>query len=283
MKNKSGKLVLLVVAIIWGTGFVASALALEYYTPVQILALRFTIAFVISFILFRNKLKSISKRKVMKASLIGLFLFLAFYFQTVGLQYTTASKNAFLTATNIIIVPFLSFVIFKDKIKSKNILGAIVTLIGIGFLSVEAGGFTGINKGDLLTLVCAVFFALQIFYTDHVVKDIDAEVILVIQMGVAMVLSWFAVVFTKSYVMPFTFEALQSILYLGIASTLIAFGLQTWAQKHTNSTEAAVLLSTEAFFGMIASIIILKEAMTIQLLIGAVLIFTGVIIVEVIK
>lgn len=283
MKHNSGKLALLVVAIIWGTGFVASALALEYYSPIQILALRFTIAFVISFMLFRNKLQSISRDTVFKASLIGLFLFFAFYFQIVGLQYTTASKNAFLTATNIIMVPFLSFVIFKDKIKSKNILGAFITLIGIGFLSIESGGFTGVNKGDILTLVCALFFALQIFYTDHVVKDLDPGVILVIQMGVAMLLSWLSVIFTKSYAMPISFEALQSILYLGIASTLIAFGIQTWAQKHTTSTEAAVILSTEAFFGMLASIIILKEAMTVQLLVGAVLIFAGVVIVEVIK
>lgn len=280
MKKYSGKIGLLFVAVIWGTGFAASALALENYTPYQTLALRFSMAFVVSLLIYRDKIKSINKQTFIKAGMIGLFLFMAFLFQTVGLQYTTASKNAFLTAVNIVIVPILGLVIFKEKIPFKSLMGTLVTLAGIAFLSIELKGFTGINKGDLLTLVAALFFALQIFYTDHSVKDIEPGVIMIVQMGVAALLSWAIVLFTHQTDINFTMTALKPILYLGLISTMLAYGIQTWAQKITTSTEAAVILSTEAFFGMIASILILGEVVTVQILFGAVLIFVGILIVE---
>ena len=212
--------------------------------------------------------------------MIGIFLFLAFLFQTVGLQYTTASKNAFLTAVNIIIVPFIGLVIYREKIPTKSLIGSVVTLMGIAFLSVDGSGLGGVNKGDLLTLVAALFFALQIFYTDYNVKNIDPGAIMIIQMGTAALLSWITVLFTGQTDVNLTFTALKPIFYLGIVSTMVAYGIQTWAQRITNSTEAAVILSTEAFFGMIASILILGELVTIQILFGAVLIFVGILIVE---
>jgi drug/metabolite transporter (DMT)-like permease len=280
IKKYSGKIGLFIVAIIWGTGFAASALALDNYTPYQTLALRFSMAFVLSLLIYRKKIKNISKEVAIKSSMIGIFLFLAFLFQTVGLQYTTASKNAFLTAVNIIIVPFIGLVIYREKIPTKSLIGSVVTLMGIAFLSVDGSGLGGVNKGDLLTLVAALFFALQIFYTDYNVKNIDPGAIMIIQMGTAALLSWITVLFTGQTDVNLTFTALKPIFYLGIVSTMVAYGIQTWAQRITNSTEAAVILSTEAFFGMIASILILGELVTIQILFGAVLIFVGILIVE---
>lgn len=280
IKKYSGKIGLFIVAIIWGTGFAASALALDNYTPYQTLALRFSMAFVLSLLIYRKKIKNISKEVAIKSSMIGIFLFLAFLFQTVGLQYTTASKNAFLTAVNIIIVPFIGLVIYREKIPPKSLIGSVVTLMGIAFLSVDGSGLGGVNKGDLLTLVAALFFALQIFYTDYNVKNIDPGAIMIIQMGTAALLSWITVLFTGQTDVNLTFTALKPIFYLGIVSTMVAYGIQTWAQRITNSTEAAVILSTEAFFGMIASILILGELVTIQILFGAVLIFVGILIVE---
>lgn len=116
MENKLGKGALLLVAIIWGTGFVASSLALAFYSPIQTLALRFSIAFGVSLLIFRKSIKKINKTILSRGILIGVFLFCAFLFQTIGIKYTTVSKNAFLTATNIIIVPFISYVVLKSKI-----------------------------------------------------------------------------------------------------------------------------------------------------------------------
>lgn len=280
MRKHLGKIGLFIVAIIWGTGFAASALSLKFYTPYQTLALRFSIAFILSLLIYRDKLKSINKEVAIKSGMIGIFLFLAFLFQTVGLQFTTASKNAFLTAVNIIIVPFLGLIILKNKIPFKSLIGTLVTLVGIAFLSIDPTGITSVNKGDLLTLVAALFFALQIFYTDYNVKNIDPGMIMIVQMGTAATLSWITIFVTNQTEINFTLTALKPILYLGVISTMVAYGIQTWAQKITTSTQAAVILSTEAFFGMLASIILLNEAVTMQMYFGAVLIFLGILIVE---
>ncbi|NLM68242.1 MAG: DMT family transporter, partial [Enterococcus sp.] len=190
------KVALFFVAIIWGTGFVASSLALETFTPNEILVIRFSLAFVVLLVLNFPRLKQIKKKEVLKGSLVGLFLYLGFYFQTVGLQYTTPSKNAFLTAVNIVIVPFLALIVLREKLSYKTFAGAGVTLLGIGFISLESG-FQQMNQGDLLTLVCAFFFALQIFLTDIFAKEMKTWSLMLVQMGVASLLAWLSFFFSQ--------------------------------------------------------------------------------------
>lgn len=279
MKKYYGTIILLGVAVIWGSGFVASALALNTYSPFQILALRFTLAFLILLASNISRLSVLTWSKWRQGGLIGLFLFLAFAFQTIGLQYTTASKNAFLTATNIVIIPFLTWFILKRPLSWNAVIGASITLGGIGLLSLN-GSLNGINYGDVLTLICALFFALQIFYTEFYVKKLATWEIMFMQMGVAALLSWVMVAFEGDLALDLSLQALSPIIYLGLFSTLIAFGLQTYAQRFTTSNQASLILSTEAFFGMIAAVIILNEALTANLLIGALFIFLGILVVE---
>ncbi|MGO4929014.1 DMT family transporter [Fundicoccus sp. Sow4_D5] len=279
MKKYYGTIILLGVAVIWGSGFVASALALNTYSPFQILALRFTLAFLILLASNISRLSVLTWSKWRQGGLIGLFLFLAFAFQTIGLQYTTASKNAFLTATNIVIIPFLTWFILKRPLSWNAVIGASITLGGIGLLSLN-GSLNGINYGDVLTLICALFFALQIFYTEFFVKKLATWEIMFMQMGVAALLSWVMVAFEGDLALDLSLQALSPIIYLGLFSTLIAFGLQTYAQRFTTSNQASLILSTEAFFGMIAAVIILNEALTANLLIGAFFILLGILVVE---
>ena len=279
MKRYLGTILLLIVAIIWGTGFVASALALDNYTPFQILALRFSLAFVILFVMNLNKLSQLTWQKMCKGVWMGVTLFLAFAFQTIGLQYTTTSKNAFLTATNIVIIPFLTWFVLKRPLSWNAIIGASITLGGIGLLSLD-GAVSGLNFGDVLTLICAVLFALQIFLTEYYAEELATWEIMLLQMGTAALLSWAMVLFEGEAQLNLSISAISPIMYLGLFSTLVAFGLQTYAQKFTTSNQASLILSTEAFFGMVAAVIILKEALTINLLIGAALIFCGILMVE---
>lgn len=279
MNKYLGKIGLVIVAVIWGSGFVASALALEDYSPYQILALRFTLAFVVWLIINMRNLKRFSVTTMWRGSLLGVFLFLAFAFQTVGLQYTTPSKNAFLTAVNVVIVPLLGYLIFKKKLQFKNIIGSFVTLIGIALLSLTSS-LGSVNLGDILTLICAVFFALQIFSTDYFVKQEEIWALMLLQMGVAALLSWITLFVTNGNIPTLQLTTMLPILYLGLVSTLLAYFIQTLSQKKTTSSEAAIILSTEAFFGMISSVIILHERISINMFFGAVLIFIGILIVE---
>jgi drug/metabolite transporter (DMT)-like permease len=278
MQKYIGEILLIVTAIIWGSGFVASAVSLEYYTPYQILAGRFLIGAVILSILFYKKLKKLNRSTMIKGALLGIFLYLAFALQTVGLQFTTPSKNAFLTAINVVIVPFIGFLFYKRKIDVFELMGAVLAIIGVAVLSLKLS--SEVNIGDLLTLCCAVGFAFHIFYTAKFVKNEDPVVLTIVQMVVAAVVGCVVVLFRGESSFSLETEGMMNLLYLGIFSTTIAFLMQTVAQKYTTETKAAIILSTESFWGMAFSVVILSEVMTYKMIIGAILILCAIIISE---
>ena len=278
MQKYMGEIALSITAIIWGSGFVASAIALEHFTPYQILAIRFIIGAIILSVIFHKRLKNIKKATIIQGAIIGIFLYLAFALQTVGLQYTTPSKNAFLTAVNVVIVPFIAFVMYKRKIDSYELFGAILAMIGVGVLSLKLSA--GVNIGDLLTLGCAFGFAFHIFYTAKYVKDSDPVLLTLIQMMTAAIIGVIVVLFKGETSFTVQREGVLSLLYLGVFSTTIAYLLQTVAQKMITETKAAIILSTESFWGMVFSVAILNEAMTIKMVLGAILILVAIIISE---
>jgi drug/metabolite transporter (DMT)-like permease len=278
MQKYMGEIALTITAIIWGSGFVASSISLEHFTPYQILAGRFIIGTIILSIIFHKRLKNINKSTLIKGAVLGIFLYLAFALQTVGLQYTTPSKNAFLTAVNVVIVPFIAFVMYKRKIDRYELVGAILAIVGVGILSLKLSA--GVNIGDLLTLGCAFGFAFHIFYTAKYVKDSDPVSLTLIQMLTAAIIGSLVVVFKGETSVVMETEGLFSLLYLGVFSTTIAYLLQTIAQKMITETKAAIILSTEAFWGMVFSVAILDEVMTIKMVVGAILILCAIIISE---
>jgi drug/metabolite transporter (DMT)-like permease len=278
MQKYMGEIALTITAIIWGSGFVASSISLEHFTPYQILAGRFIIGTIILSIIFHKRLKNMNKSTIIKGAVLGIFLYLAFALQTVGLQYTTPSKNAFLTAVNVVIVPFIAFVMYKRKIDMYELVGAILAMVGVGILSLKLSA--DINIGDLLTLGCAFGFAFHIFYTAKYVKDSDPVSLTLIQMLTAAVIGSLVVVFKGETSVVIETEGLFSLLYLGVFSTTIAYLLQTVAQKMITETKAAIILSTEAFWGMVFSVVILDEVMTIKMVLGAILILCAIIISE---
>jgi drug/metabolite transporter (DMT)-like permease len=257
MQKYFGEIALTITAIIWGSGFVASAIALDHFTPYQILAGRFILGTLILGVIFHKKLKNIDKSTMIKGAVLGIFLYLAFALQTVGLQYTTPSKNAFLTAVNVVIVPFIAFVMYKRKIDMYELVGAILAMIGVGVLSLKLSA--DINIGDLLTLGCAFGFAFHIFYTAKYVKDSDPILLTLIQMITAAIIGSIVVVLKGETSVVMEKEGLFSLLYLGVFSTTIAYLLQTVAQKMITET---------------------KAAMTIKMVLGAILILGAIIISE---
>ena len=273
-----GELLLVLTAIIWGSGFVASAVALEHYTPYQILAGRFLIGAVILSLIFFKKFNKLNKSTLIKGALLGLFLYIAFALQTVGLQFTTPSKNAFLTAVNVVIVPFIGFLLYKRKIDMYELTGAILAVVGIAVLSLKLS--SDINVGDVLTLGCAVGFAFHIYYTTKFVKTEDPVVLTIVQMVTAAVIGCIVILFRGETSFSVESEGVLNLLYLGIFSTTIAFLMQTVAQKYITETKAAIILATESFWGMVFSIIILSEIMTGRMIIGAFLILLAILISE---
>ena len=207
---------------------------------------------------------------------MGVSLFAAFALQIVGLQYTTPSKNAFLTALNVVMVPFIAFVFLRKKIGAKSIIGAVMAIVGVGLLSLNKNLTLGI--GDALTLLCAAGFAFQIFFTSEFVKKYRPVVLNFVQMCTAFFLSLISMFVFGEWHFDVTTKGWLSVLYLGVISTTLCYLLQTECQKYVDETKAAIILSMESVFGTMFSIIILHEKVTLKMVAGCVIILAAVII-----
>ncbi|MDF2067619.1 DMT family transporter [Bacillus sp. Cr_A10] len=278
MKQYIGDGMLLVTAIIWGSGFVVTDIALQYLTPYQVMSGRFVLATLLLIMLFGFKLKTLNKSVVLKGTILGIFLFLAFALQTIGLQYTTPSKNAFLTAVNVVIVPIIAYLLYKRKIDRYEMVGSVIAIVGIGLLSIQSS--MTVNIGDVLSLACAVAFAFDIFYTNRFVKKEDPISLTIVQFLSASLLSVVAVLITGDIPTSLESKGVYSILYLAVFSTMIAYLFQNKAHQYTTATKAAIILSTESFFGMLLSVLFLHEVLTGRMIMGAVLIMIAILIAE---
>lgn len=269
---------LFIVAIIWGSGFIVTKSALDYVTPYYMLFYRFFISAVLLAIILFKKIRKASIKDIKAGIVVGIFLFAGFAAQTIGLQYTEAGKQAFITATNVVMVPFIYWAIAKKKPDKYELMAAFLCLIGIGVLSLDSN-FT-MGYGEFLTLICAVLFALHISSTGYFAKKSDPYVISVVQLGTVAILSLIFALLFEGTDIKIQSKTIIPILYLAIFGTMIAFLIQTVAQKYTTSTHTAIILSLEAVFGSIFAIIFLKEKLTIRFLIGCVSILVSVITTE---
>ena len=278
MKQYLGDVLLLITAVVWGSGFVVTAIALEHLTAYQVMAGRFVLATLILCVLFHRKLRTLSRSVLWKGAVLGTILFVAFALQTVGLEYTTPSKNAFITAVNVVIVPVIAYLVFKRRIDRHEGLGSVLALAGIGFMSLQ--GSMTINIGDFLTLLCAVGFAFDIFYTNLFVKKEDALSLTIVQFATASILSVGAVLVLGEVPAGLSGAAIWPVVYLAVFSTTIAYVCQNIAFRYTTPTKAAVILSLESFFGTAMSVLFLHEVLTGRMVLGAVLILTAILIAE---
>ncbi|MEI3146769.1 MAG: DMT family transporter [Merdibacter sp.] len=157
---------LVLVTVIWGGGFIATSAALETLSPFYILMIRFVGSALLSFVVAAKAIKEIKASTLCaRTSPWHLLLFLAFAFQTFGLQGNTASTNAFPTSTNVIFVPYISWAIFRRRPTMRQILASLLCVIGISLLTLKGDAFS-FGKGEFYSLMCAVFFAAHIIALD---------------------------------------------------------------------------------------------------------------------
>lgn len=275
---------LIIAAIIWGSGFIATQMALDAgYHPFTTLFLRFLVATVIMGIFFYKKMSKEDWKNIGPGLVVGIFLFLGFAAQTTGLLTTTPSNNAFLTAVNVVLVPFIGFLIFRDRPKRKSVIGAIVCFIGIGLLTYKPGGGSSLSVGDFLTLLCALFFAFHIVAVGHYAKRVNTYFLVFIQMLVATVCSFLCMLVVGQNVTDLYqgAQGFTAVMYLGLFSTCVCFFIQNMAQRFTSSTKTAIFLSLESLFGTAFSVLLGYEPITATLFVGGLLIFSAIIITEV--
>ena len=278
---------LLLTAAIWGFAFVVVKDTLDYIGAVYMVAIRYSIAAVVMSLIFIKKWTLFSKRYFIHGFLSGAILFIAYTTQTIGCDYTTAGKNAFLTTIYVILIPIISWILYKKRPGWYVFVAAVLSLTGIGLLALGTGDTAGLNAGDILTLVCGLFYALHITITAHYNnKGDDTLFLTLLQFWAVAVLSWIAAPFYDGKFDPAVFASSRvvlSVLYLGLLSTMLCFTLQNVGLKYVNSSLASLFLSFESVFGVLFSSLFLHERLTLRMGIGCVLIFTAVVLSETIK
>lgn len=276
--EKLGRLALLVTTLIWGTSFVILKSTLDSITPLWVLALRFSGAAVVVFLAVIPRLKKIDKQYLKGGVLMGTFLAAAYTVQTYGLVFTSPGKNAFLTATYCILVPFLYWGIYKRKPDKYNISAAVIGLVGMGFVCLQKD--LSVNIGDILTICCGLFYGMHIIVTANYVEDRDPLLLTMIQFAVAAVLCFVFALMFEPRPQGLPLSSWWSIAYLSIMCTGVCFLLQTVGQKYTPPSAAALIMTLESVFGTALSIILGQEILTAGIIIGFVLIFIAIIISE---
>ena len=278
---------MLVTAMIWGFAFVVVKDIVSVIPPVYMIAFRFTIAGAGLIIVFFNRLKKLTLSVFIHGCFIGVFLFLAYLVQTIGIQYTTAGKNAFLTTIYVILIPLIGWPLYKKRPHWHVFVAAGLSLTGIGLLALGGDDISGINIGDILTLLCGLFFALHILWTEKCNKEgCDTIIITMLQFAFAAFFGWILAPFMDG---AFPIVAIQtpkvvlSMLYLGLFSSMICFSLQNIGLKYVQSSLASLFLSFESVFGVLFSTIFLHETLTLKMAVGCVLIFSAIVIAECLK
>lgn len=272
---------LLLTAMIWGFGFIVVKNSLDYLSTLYLLSFRFSIGFLGMALVSIKFFKKINKKYLLQGMLLGGCMFLAFWFQIEAVSYTTVGKNAFLTAAYVVFVPLLSWLLYRKKVTAQVILATILCFTGIGLLSLDST--LSINLGDILTLICAIFYALHIVFSSKFFDQGSSPVLLnVLQLGFAALYAWFFALLTQPFpTAGINRDTVIGILYLGICCTMLAFLFQALGQKHTSPTVASIILCTESVFGVIFSVIFLHEQMSIKMVIGCTIIFIALILTQV--
>lgn len=269
---------LLIATLIWGLGYVVMKNALNSLPPCWMLAIRFLSAGILVSAVFWRRLMLLNRKSLRGGIIAGLFFGTAYILQVYGLTETTPGKNAFLTSVYCVIVPFMAKFLFKSSLDRYNVMAALLCIVGIGLTSLT-GQFT-MGRGDLLTLACGFFFAGHILALGYAVRDQDPIAVSAVQFLTAgsMALLW-ALLF-EAPPTSVSRDTVLSMAYLIVLSTSVGLLLQAVGQKYTPPATTAVLMSLEAPFGALFSVIICHEQLTIQLLAGFAIIFLAILCTE---
>lgn len=268
---------LLLTAAIWGSAFVFQKFAVDELSTSFIIASRFTIAGALTAIATIKKWHRIDKGYLLGGFAAGTTMALGTGLQTVAMTFgTTPGKSAFLTAAYCVIVPFLCWLFLKEKPKRNHIISAAICLLGIGFISLD--GNLRITFGDGVTLLCSAVFAGNIVSIAYFCRGRDPMVLTMVQICVAAIWGWISVVATGGMPQQISMAAIGNVLYLAIFSTALCLSLQSVGLKYINATVGTILLSLEAVFGVIFSVLLCGEVITLKIAFGFIIVFVAVIL-----
>ena len=283
-KQIKGSLSIILATIIWGSTFVAQSVGVDHVGPFTFLSLRcfLAVAMLLMVLFLRSRKdfnKILSAPRLWKAGIpCGVALFAATALQQIGLIYTTAGKGGFITTMYILIVPIFGMFL---KQKPPKTVGISVVIAAVGLYLISGAGFTAINIGDVLMLLCAVAFAVQILIMDRVAGELNSMALNMSQALVCAVISGVCALIFDTTTWQGILDCWFPLCWAGIMSMGIAYTLQIVGQKSIEPTTASLLMSFESVFAAISGALLLGEKFTLTEGIGCALVFGAIMLTQI--
>ncbi len=280
------RLALLTTAIVWGSSLVVVSLIKDAFQPNMVLAIRFSVGSILLAIIFAPRLKKYDLSHLLNGIIIGFFLFIAYSSQTIGV--TTAGgapgRSGFISASYCVIVPFLSWLLLKEKPDIYNITAALLCITGLFFVfykDLVASGNASLSLGDIYALLSGVLFAGHIVAVAKFGKGKDPILITITQFVVAAIISAIVTfLFEDNSKIVFDRRSILGVGYLAVMFTAVASLFPTVAQVYTASSTAAIILGLESIFSIIFAVIFAGESLTVFSVLGFFFIFIAIIVSE---
>ncbi|MEG0662295.1 MAG: DMT family transporter [Anaerovoracaceae bacterium] len=280
-KQLKADLMLVLVTVAWGLSYYMMDICLEELEPFTLNAYRFLGAFVIAGILAFPKLKSVNALTLRHSAYIGVALYFTYIGATFGVRYTSLSNAGFLCALAVVITPLLEFVFRKKRLGKKIVAVVILSVVGIGLLTLNEE--FKLAMGDLLCLLCAVAYAIDMVLTDIAVNKprVNAFQVGVFQLFFCGTLCLITAVLTETPKLPESKGVIFSVIFLSVFCTGIAFIVQAVAQQYTTATHVGVIFTLEPVFAGMVAFFLAGEVLLPRAYAGAVLLLVGLFVMEI--
>jgi len=278
-KSIQADLALLLVTAIWGSTFTIVKKSLVQSSPILFIALRFWVATAVALALMPGVWRGMSRKTLRHGLILALVLLAGFVFQTLGLRITPPSRSAFITGLAVIFVPILGYSLYGRKPKLNTLAGIVLASIGLGLLTLRATELK-FRQGDLLTLICAVVFALHILLLSRYLAESNYRQLVILQFGGSALLGTLLIPMLET---PFLVWDLNFALYLaitGILATALGFYVQNRAQQYTSANRVALIFGLEPFFAVLFAYLLVGEGLTPREWWGGGLVMAGIMLAE---
>jgi len=286
MNRNMARLIITTAGLLWGLGFIGNKFILDNgWSDSQLLFVRFLTATIVIFSIFFQRIMKADKYVIKSGLFLGVFLYLGFFFQTWGLDNTTASNNALITSGYIIMMPIIVYLFERRRVGHQTIIAGFITMVGISLITVDFQELT-IAFGDILTFIGALFYAFHIYFLGKQAKKVDLVVLMAYQLLMFSFLATIMMI-VRGGMPAGIFANWDSIgllllaMGLGFFGSFVAFMFQSIGQKHTNESEAAILIATESVFGPVFAILFYNDPFNLFLLFGIILVFIGIVLSEI--
>lgn len=276
-KSAIAKIALFFTALLWGSTFTIGKLASEVFSASFIIALRFLVAAIVLLMVAFPQRKQMDREYWIHGFWMGLTLFISYILQVGGLALDTSpGKSAFLCTTYSVLVPFFHWFATKQRPKAHHLLCVFLCLAGVGILSLSGGW--GMSLGDVLTVLSGIPCAVNIVISAIVCRNRNVLLLTTVELWVVTVFAWLFVLGGNTLPAEFPADAVGGIVYLGLFATALCLFMQSFGLKYAEPAIGGMLLSLESVFGVVFSVLIYHEQITMRMLVGFAVIFLAILL-----